>query len=361
MNVSKTTVGIAVLASLVLFPAGAGADSHQSKGYAYSQDGTIARTPSGDCVRTLFWSFENAVSECDPDAVLKGLAEAPTEKAAANVQPVTRFRTVTETLQGGQEFAFDDDKLSRSAMRKLDRIAALYRRILFKQITVFGHTDRLGNEEYNKDLSRRRAEAAKLYMMKQDVPEDIISVIAVGAGDPVARCEGMDGDRLKYCLAPNRRTEVRYTVPHIEGGLLADLVEKRSTETVTGVKMTRQYFSVSNELNRLWRNLGNSCRTEIKDLCVVIEAGDGKLGACLYQNYGALSGGCKTDLDAAQHYIRGTVRKVKQIANACATDMAVTCNDTKLGSGAMMGCLVARAAKVDEECRDMLISYDMLN
>ena len=361
MKLSKTTTGFAVLAGLILFPVGAGADSHQSKGYAYSQEGKIVRAPTGDCVRTLLWSFANAVAECDPDAVLKGLAEAPTEKAAANVELVMRFRTVTETLQGGQAFAFDDDKLSRSAMRKLDRISALHKRVLLKQITVFGHTDRLGDEEYNKDLSRRRAEAAKLYMMKHDVPEDVISVIAVGSGDAVARCEGMDGDRLKYCLAPNRRTEIRYTVPHIEGGLLADLAEKRSTETVTGVKMTRQYFSVSNELNRLWRNLGNSCRTEIKDLCVVIKPGDGKLGACLYQNYGALSAGCKADLDAAQHYIRGTVHKVKQLANACATDMAVTCNDTKLGSGAMLGCLVARAAKVDQACRDMLISYDMVN
>ena len=176
---------LGLFAALAIMAAPAAAMNDQSVGYVYDDNGQIVRDAAGDCARTVFWTFSNALAECDPDAVLEALERTTTDKAAADVNLVTRFRTVTETLQGGQEFKFDEDSLSRSAMAKLDRIGLLHGRVLLKQVSVFGHTDRLGDENYNKDLSRRRAEAAKLYLMKVGIPEDIISVIPVGSEDPV--------------------------------------------------------------------------------------------------------------------------------------------------------------------------------
>jgi len=334
--------------------------AEQSAGYAYRDDGTVARDGTGDCIRTLQWSFANSISECDPDAVVVGLANAKTKVAAADVNLVAGFRVITETLQGGQEFAFDDDGLSPSARKRLDRLWTLHKRALITRIDVVGHTDRLGDEKYNLDLSKRRADKVKLYLMSKEIPEEIINVLAVGSSDALIQCDGFEGDALKRCLAPNRRTEVRYTVPFIRGGLVADLYELRATETEAGVKTTRTIVDVSNHLNGLWRDIGNSCRAELKTRCEATEPGEGRVMACLYNSYAALSRGCRADLNAAQKYIRGTIYKVKQAANSCGTDIATTCADHPPGSGGVLSCLIARRAKLETDCRDALIAFDFM-
>jgi len=72
------------------------------------------------------------------------------------------------------------------------------------ELTIEGHTDSVGSNQYNIGLSRRRAEAVKAKLIEFGLPEDrIVGIEAKGEEYPVATNETAEG-RLQ-----NRRVEFR--------------------------------------------------------------------------------------------------------------------------------------------------------
>ena len=72
------------------------------------------------------------------------------------------------------------------------------------ELTIEGHTDSIGSNQYNIGLSRRRAEAVKAKLIEFGLPEDrIVGIEAKGEEYPVATNETPEG-RLQ-----NRRVEFR--------------------------------------------------------------------------------------------------------------------------------------------------------
>ena len=72
------------------------------------------------------------------------------------------------------------------------------------ELTIEGHTDSVGSNQYNIELSRRRAEAVKSKLIEFGLPEDrIVGIEAKGEDYPVATNETPEG-RLQ-----NRRVEFR--------------------------------------------------------------------------------------------------------------------------------------------------------
>lgn len=72
------------------------------------------------------------------------------------------------------------------------------------RILIEGHTDSLGTEIYNQDISKRRAIAIKGYLSKIGVnPTQLIDAVGMGQSRPVADNETSAG-RYK-----NRRVEIK--------------------------------------------------------------------------------------------------------------------------------------------------------
>jgi len=125
--------------------------------------------------------------------------------AAALNQP---DRSERISLQASELFAFDSAEL-RAQQPQLDQIAgALIRYPQIKQVIVNGHTDEIGTEAYNEDLSLRRAQAAKAYLVSKGVDESRIVARGHGATQPVVHCPPQPRESLVNCLAPNRRIDV---------------------------------------------------------------------------------------------------------------------------------------------------------
>ena len=55
-----------------------------------------------------------------------------------------------------------------------------------RPIVVVGHTDNKGGDAYNRDLSRRRAEAVRVYLINHGVRADRITALGKGEEGPIA-------------------------------------------------------------------------------------------------------------------------------------------------------------------------------
>jgi len=72
------------------------------------------------------------------------------------------------------------------------------------EITIVGHTDSIGSNQYNFGLSRRRAEAVKAKLLEFGLAEDrIVGIEAMGEEQPIATNETKEG------RAQNRRVEFK--------------------------------------------------------------------------------------------------------------------------------------------------------
>src|SRR6478672_479347 len=112
------------------------------------------------------------------------------------------------TLSAHELFAFDRDEL-RMPPPKLDEIAsALINNPQIKAVTITGYTDRLGSDEYNVELSQRRANAVKSYLVGKGVAADRLIAVGKGKVDPIVHCDNSARSALIKCLEPNRRVVI---------------------------------------------------------------------------------------------------------------------------------------------------------
>ena len=103
-------------------------------------------------------------------------------------------------------FEFDRAELTDAGRAALD--AWLARHAKGTRVVVTGHADRLGPAPYNLDLSRRRAETARDYLVKKGVDPNLITLVAKGETAPVTHCKGRPSPAIIACLAPNRRVVI---------------------------------------------------------------------------------------------------------------------------------------------------------
>lgn len=111
-------------------------------------------------------------------------------------------------------FAFDSADLAPHASALIERtiIPALERAEKVREIRIVGYTDQFGTTDYNLQLSQRRAEAVKAYLVGRGVPALAIVTDGRGSADPVVTCPAGSRASRITCMQPNRRVRVGITV-----------------------------------------------------------------------------------------------------------------------------------------------------
>lgn len=99
------------------------------------------------------------------------------------------------------EFEFDKAVLLVSSYQLLDKVAEILTRYESLKVIVEGHTDDVGDDEYNEWLSAERGRAVKTYLASRGVFPDYIKVIGYGKRRPITRDTSDKGRAL------NRRVE----------------------------------------------------------------------------------------------------------------------------------------------------------
>lgn len=100
------------------------------------------------------------------------------------------------------KFDFDKSDLKPENRELLSRIAGILLTSSDTTISVNGHTDDVGTEEYNQKLSERRAQAVRDYLVEAGVPPDIITVRGWGKSKPLVQGTSPEA------RAKNRRVEL---------------------------------------------------------------------------------------------------------------------------------------------------------
>lgn len=118
----------------------------------------------------------------------RAIAERESERArelAATLEELQAEETdrgMVLTL-GDVLFDFNEATLRPGARATLDRVARFLREHPGRELLIEGHTDSVGPESYNRELSRRRAEAVESYLARQGV--DPTRVLSRGYGEAI--------------------------------------------------------------------------------------------------------------------------------------------------------------------------------
>jgi OOP family OmpA-OmpF porin len=110
-------------------------------------------------------------------------------------------------------FSFDKSVIRSDQRSKLDAFVASLEGTQYDSIEVVGHADHIGSEDYNQNLSQRRANAVKTYLVRQGIPTGKINAGGRGESEPVTAgaCRAQRGKALIACLEPDRRVDVSVT------------------------------------------------------------------------------------------------------------------------------------------------------
>jgi outer membrane protein OmpA-like peptidoglycan-associated protein len=123
----------------------------------------------------------------------------PPPPPAPEPAPVVKKKIVLR----GVNFAFDSDKIDDEAKPILDEAVRVLGEAGVVNVSVEGHTDSTGPEDYNQGLSERRANSVRTYLETKGVAGDRLQAVGFGESKPVASNDTRDG------RAQNRRVELR--------------------------------------------------------------------------------------------------------------------------------------------------------
>jgi outer membrane protein OmpA-like peptidoglycan-associated protein len=111
-------------------------------------------------------------------------------------------RGLVITLSGSVLFASNKSELLPAAQNRLNQVADALLEIKERKLTVEGHTDSQGSSANNQELSLKRANAVRSYLISRGYPGDLIQAQGIGEDRPIADNTSAEG------RANNRRVEI---------------------------------------------------------------------------------------------------------------------------------------------------------
>ena len=139
------------------------------------------------------------------DALLSSYESIATEEGG-------HYFPIVKNPKGGDSlalfFAFNEFELTPRSMRQLEIVAELLKASK-GVLEISGHTDDVGSEKYNLQLSIRRAEAVKAALVSFGVDEKQISTEGMGKTQPRRFYTTEDTtEQIDYIRGENRRAEI---------------------------------------------------------------------------------------------------------------------------------------------------------
>jgi peptidoglycan-associated lipoprotein len=126
-------------------------------------------------------------------------ATTPEQTTAEPPAPVPTTTTAPGPVLGDVFFDFDSSALSTEAQEQLKQNASWMQSNTAQSVTIEGHCDERGTDEYNIALGERRANSAKEYLVTLGAGSAKISTVSYGEERP------FDPGHNEEAWAKNRR------------------------------------------------------------------------------------------------------------------------------------------------------------
>ncbi len=111
----------------------------------------------------------------------------------------------TGLVLDGLAFEVGSAEFTAGSVTYLDGIVAMLVAAPASTVEVGGHTDSSGPADLNRDLSRRRAESVRRYLLDHGIAADRVAAVGYGEDYPIADNATAEG------RAANRRVELKPT------------------------------------------------------------------------------------------------------------------------------------------------------
>ncbi len=128
---------------------------------------------------------------------IPGVSEVKVEKEEGNQKIETQIKVL---------FDFDDASIKPSEYSKLDKLADVLSKYPENIVVIEGHTDNVGEEDYNQQLSEQRAQSIENYLRNKNLSISNLSSIGYGETKPIVPNDTEDGRAL------NRRVVIKITI-----------------------------------------------------------------------------------------------------------------------------------------------------
>jgi outer membrane protein OmpA-like peptidoglycan-associated protein len=154
---------------------------------------------------------QRAAAQADMDRAAKEKAQAEAEKAELRAQLLTQFNAILQTRDTARglivnmsDVLFDTARYSLRpiAREKLAKVAGIVSGHPGLRLSVEGHTDSVGSDDYNQRLSEQRGEAVRDYLTEQGMASTSVTSRGFGKTQPVASNDTAAGRQQ------NRRVEL---------------------------------------------------------------------------------------------------------------------------------------------------------
>ncbi len=154
---------------------------------------------------------QRASTQAELDRAAKEKTQAEAEKAELRTQLLAQFNAILQTRDTARglivnmsDVLFDTAKYSLRplAREKLAKVAGIVSGHPGLRLDVEGHTDSVGGDEYNQQLSEQRGGAVRVYLTQQGMPATSVTSRGLGKTQPVASNDTAAGRQL------NRRVEI---------------------------------------------------------------------------------------------------------------------------------------------------------
>ncbi|MCP5062921.1 MAG: OmpA family protein, partial [Ignavibacteriae bacterium] len=207
---------------------------------------------------------------CEPNGIREVIKEVPVEIEKIVIDTVYIRDAIVGAVQQQKSFVlenvrfkFDKDILTDEAQIILTRVANVLKDYPDEKIEILGHTDNIGDDLYNMDLSERRSLSVKKYLISKGVNGDRLYTAGCGERKPIT------DNSTEIGRAINRRIEFRIydgvssacpkseTQSDRNGAHINDAIENGKSLILEGVHFKFNSDELTDESTKILTNAAN--------------------------------------------------------------------------------------------------------
>ncbi|MGQ8367300.1 OmpA family protein [Glaciecola sp. 1036] len=204
MYTTKTLLAIAVACSLTV---GCSNTSNTQRGAGIGAVvGAIAGKATGDHDKSRYvWgaAIGAIAGAAIGDYMDKQEEQLREELSDTGVQVVRQGDELKLVMPGNLTFDTDSAAVSANFYPVLNDVSAVLKEFDKTRLSIEGHTDSVGDSDYNQDLSIRRANSVAAYLAQRNVDESRLRTLGMGETAPIASNE------TRSSREQNRRVELK--------------------------------------------------------------------------------------------------------------------------------------------------------